>query len=330
MNALVAEMSGQDVGVAGQSLVFTLAASGAATPPPDGQYTFLVNWADGSRVERFTGPSGMQVDHAFRDDGRFLVAVRVKDQDETSSISTHQVDANLIAGGEDGEVLYIGGRATKDNIVIYPTTTDGKRMRFTNGATIFGGTRAPSEIVVFGNGGDDSIQIAKVRRNGIVIPLNIPVRFFGGDGNDSLQAGQNLASSILDGGAGNDRLVGSSARDLLIGGTGKDILAGGGGDDILIAGNTTHETELNHGLAVLELYLATWNGAGSYAARRDALLAGRVSRPKLDGKVVLDDAAADRLFGEAGQDWFFARTSGNKAVNDFRDGDTSESVTSPS
>jgi Ca2+-binding RTX toxin-like protein len=63
-------------------------------------------------------------------------------------------------------------------------------------------------------------------------------------GNDSVSAAglsSNVVKLTVDGGAGNDTIIGSYGADVLIGGDGNDTLIGGRGDDVLIggAGNDT-------------------------------------------------------------------------------------------
>ena len=57
----------------------------------------------------------------------------------------------------------------------------------------------------------------------------------GGAGNDTLIGSQ--ANNTLLGGNGNDVLLGSNANDLLSGGAGRDKLMGEGGDDVLVGGD---------------------------------------------------------------------------------------------
>ena len=61
--------------------------------------------------------------------------------------------------------------------------------------------------------------------------LAIPVRAFGGAGNDFLVGG--AANDTLFGGAGNDSLIGGDGDDYLAGGDGDDLLVGDGGWDVL-------------------------------------------------------------------------------------------------
>jgi Ca2+-binding RTX toxin-like protein len=183
----------------------------------------------------------------------------------------------------------------------------------------------PTEIVVFGGNGNDSITVATAKSGKKTIKLNVPLRIFGGDGNDTINASASVANTILVGGAGNDQLTGSSARDILIGSVGKDVLLGGGNDDILIAGSTKYDGDL----PTLDLLMATWNGKGTYAARQRALLAGTATRPKLAAANVVDDKVTDMLEGQAGADWYFAKLSGAGARDVVKSRLATETVTAP-
>lgn len=72
------------------------------------------------------------------------------------------------------------------------------------------------------------------------------------------------------GGAGNDFLYGGSARDVLIGGTGLGVLLGNGDGDMLIGSSTAD------------------------------------LRNRLNTTTVIDDMAADILWGSNGLAWYFA------------------------
>ena len=80
------------------------------------------------------------------------------------------------------------------------------------------GFDAGDRIVINGLGGDDAI-VASGLQPGIQLTLN------GGDGDD-----------ILIGGLGNDVLTGGNGDDVLIGGGGQDVLDGGPGDNVLLQG----------------------------------------------------------------------------------------------
>jgi Ca2+-binding RTX toxin-like protein len=61
----------------------------------------------------------------------------------------------------------------------------------------------------------------------------------GGAGNDTIDASQVVAGSIaltIDGGAGNDLIIGSQGNDMLLGGDGNDLVVGGHGNDTALLG----------------------------------------------------------------------------------------------
>ncbi len=77
---------------------------------------------------------------------------------------------------------------------------------------------ATDKLVINGLGGDDVIGVVG-GNPGMLLTLD------GGDGDD-----------VLVGGPGNDTLLGGNGDDVLIGGGGQDVLDGGPGDNVLIAG----------------------------------------------------------------------------------------------
>jgi Ca2+-binding RTX toxin-like protein len=68
---------------------------------------------------------------------------------------------------------------------------------------------------------------------------NDTLTIVGGDGDDVLSASGLAAGAIklvLDGGAGDDVIIGSDGDDVLIGGAGDDVLIGGLGNDVIDGG----------------------------------------------------------------------------------------------
>jgi Tol biopolymer transport system component len=114
------------------------------------------------------------------------------------------------------QIAYAAGGECRDRQGIYVANADGSgKKRLTNSCRIVG-TPGPDTLhgdfsrVVLGLGGNDTLY------------ADDTYYFF--DGN------------TLDGGGGNDRLVGGFARDTLEGGPGDDTLAGGGSADVLVGG----------------------------------------------------------------------------------------------
>jgi Ca2+-binding RTX toxin-like protein len=83
-----------------------------------------------------------------------------------------------------------------------------------------------------GTGGDDVIRV------GASDPIQIQniecLQIFGAVGNDFLENDTGV-SSLIDGGDGNDTLVGGGAADVIFGGDGVDTIYGRGGGDYLFA-----------------------------------------------------------------------------------------------
>jgi Ca2+-binding RTX toxin-like protein len=163
-----------------------------------------------------------------------------------------------------------------------------------------------------------------------------PVRLNGGNGNDVLWGGS--GNDILNGGSGNDWLSGNGGDDTLLGYNGRDILVGGvgadklndasisgtsAGDDLLIGGKTNFDTNK----AAIDAILASWTGPLTYINHIKQLSisgVGPTKQYKLNAITVSDDSIFDILLGGAGNDWFFAGTSGTK--KDTHDKSASEQL----
>jgi Ca2+-binding RTX toxin-like protein len=179
------------------------------------------------------------------------------------------------------------------------------------------GGAAFAHLLVYGYGGDDTLQLAG--------GLAVPALLFGGDGYDSLDASGSIANNVLVGGAGNDWLYGGSGRDLLFGGLGADTLRGGGGDDLLVGSSTDYDANVPALLAVMKEWGRT---DANYSTRvkhlQGSLSGGLNGSYRLTATTVHDDNAIDSLFGEAGLDWFIIGGNGKKKdkVHDQANGET--------
>lgn len=129
---------------------------------------------------------------------------------------------------------------------------------------------------------------------------------YGGDGNDNLDGDE--GNDILLGGVGDDSLDGGKGLDLLIGGFGADQLRSGEDGDILIGATTIHDANE----IALKAILAEWTSSRDYSTRI-ANIRGTGSGTRnnanyfLNSSTVFDDAAADRLTGSSGLDWFWCK-----------------------
>lgn len=331
----LASITGPSAGFRSQTLTFTLGATGM---PAGTMFSYAIDWnGDGIVDQTVSGPSGATVDHTYATGGaysiRITATVHIGTQDYTSnaayrSVTVYAVAATIQADPADAtkKALVVEGTANADMLVLSPGT--GNSIALSINGTAVGTIAAPggvafAHLLVYGYGGNDTLRLT----GGVAVPAFL----FGGDGNDTLDAGGSTANNVLIGNAGADSLVGGNGRELLIGGAGADTLKGGGDDDILIGGYTDYDANLTALCAIMSEWGRT-DANSSYSTRVKNLTDGSGSPNRLNGSyfltaksvhTVYDDAAIDSLFGEAGLDWFFARKTGNKKdkVNDLSTGE---------
>jgi PKD repeat protein len=309
--APAAALTGPVDGVPGQELTYTFSATDPSAVDQAGTFTYQIAWGDGS-TDTVQGPaSGVQVVHVYTDTGLFTPSVTATDKDGGSGDATGPAVSIAAAELQNGD-LVIGGTTGDDHITIQPVDADGTVDVIVNGQDQ--GTFAPTgKIVVNGLAGNDVIEaIPGTAPDSSILTVAVPVVFLGGDGDDTLDARGVSAPAILSGGNGNDTLWGGSGRSLLLGGAGADTLSGGSADDLLVGGASSHDANLT---ALLALQ-AEWNRTDADYLTRISHLDGTVDGGLnggylLTAQTVTDDAAVDALFGDVGQDWFFAASGGD-------------------
>jgi len=188
--------------------------------------------------------------------------------------------------------LIIHGTSGDDTITV---TLAGKKKDLL--VTINGVPQVPvprkgiGRVIVYGQDGNDRIEI--------LAPVALPAYLDGGSGNDILIGGR--IADLLVGGDGNDSLTANKGNDVLIGGAGADALNGGAGADLLVASATTYDADG----ANLTFVANAWRH-GSYARKVAAFRAGAPGVPALNGTTILADADADSMAGGPAADWFLA------------------------
>ena len=207
-------------GQAGDTL--TLAADGAevdaifnaATINVSGVEDFLITPGDGA-------PADVNIDDLFAT--------------EATTISV------VLPAAGNADTVDVEGRNSADNINVSLDGADVNVAGLTYDIVIEAAAAAEDRLTIEGRGGDDVIKVDAGVENTIDITLN------GGDGNDFLSA-----DAIINGGAGNDTLIGGAGNDTLNGDGGDDLLDGRGGtnaldggageDTILVTGTAAGET----------------------------------------------------------------------------------------
>jgi len=222
------------------------------------------------------------------------------------TVSAVSVTIQTDSGDATKKALVVEGTANAETLVLSPATGNAVALSIdgTSVGTFTASGGVPfAHLLMYGYGGDDTLRLTG--------GLTVPALLFGGDGNDTLDAGGSTANNVLVGGANSDALSGGSGRDLLIGGLGADTLRGGGGDDILIGGYTDYDANLTALCAIMK----EWGRTDADYSTRVKHLSGSLGGG-LNGSYLLtattvhtvyDDAATDNLWGEAGMDWFFTK-----------------------
>lgn len=170
-------------------------------------------------------------------------------------------------GGDDNDTVQVNGGSMSE---VFTATANGTRVRFDriDPAPYAVNIGTVENLVVKGNGGDDSFS-----------------------------ATGNLAALIgitVDGGAGNDTILGSNGVDVLIGGGGDDFIDGQQANDAVFggAGNDTFQWDPGDGSDVLEgqggLDRMLFNGSNGGEMFDISANGGRVRFTRSLGAIVMD------------------------------------------
>ena len=289
----VAQISGHDAGVRGETLDYQQTSSDALS----GIASTFFGHSQGST----TGPILSVVPPSA---GTYVFDLIVTDVAGNATHVSKPVTVTPVLV-RDGQLL-VGGTTSKDTIVVTRAATTFAVLLGSQTTTCL--AEGISQVIVYGQAGDDSISTSA--------RLGCTIWMFGGEGNDRLQGGDR--DDMLDGGDGNDQLHGGLGRDVLIGGRGADVLDGGGDDDILIGGTTSYDRNF----PALTTIMALWgdrSSAKTYEARKGSLVAGvgLNASIKLTAATVFDDGEVDSLTGNEGLDWFwYCRTPSAGTVKD--------------
>ncbi len=312
-----------------------LSAIDADTIDQGGQFTYIVDWGDGSPLTVVTGSSTESVSHTYTTvspSGAFTI--RATTTDGRGMVSTEVAKPFVVLGwaimtdplpGNIGDcILVVVGSQGSDAIKIKDKSGDYLKIKIKDreDKVKYKGTMHGDvdRILVFGHGGDDDITLDD--------DIEVDATIWGGFGDDKVKGGE--GNDILFGDEGDDILYGRDGRDILIGGTGADKIYGDSHDDILIAGYTIYDNGYNHANALsfddrrfaIESIMQEWASNRTYAQRQANILGTgsgsswtnrkngshflKSNQTSSSSNTVFDDLHEDSLWGDSGVDWFFA------------------------
>jgi len=258
---------------------------------------------------------------------------------------------NVVRGGAGNDILR--GRAGNDTLYggagndILDGGAGQDRMIGGQGNDVYMVTEDDDEVVELPGEGID-----EVRTTLAAYKLGETLENLTFNGQGSFEGRGNRAANVIQGGAGNDRLLGYAGDDHLIGGAGNDILNGGDGNDRMEGGTGDDDYTVkdagdevielpNEGYDTIRVHLNSYTlpanveevifrgvgdfaGTGNNLANRmrggsgnDSLygLAGNDVLIGLGGNDLLDGGAGDdRMEGGAGDDVYIVDSAGDVVV----------------
>jgi Ca2+-binding RTX toxin-like protein len=160
---------------------------------------------------------------------------------------------------------------------------------------------AGTDVVVDGLGARIGIRNAADAADNLIIKGNA--------GDDTFEATGNIAALtnlVLDGGAGNDRILGGNGAELLLGGAGDDFVDGQQGNDVALlgAGNDVFQWDPGDGSDVVEGQAGTdtmlFNGSAANEVFSIAANGARESFRRDVGNIAMDIDGIERIEARAG------------------------------
>ena len=132
---------------------------------------------------------------------------------------TDATDVNLNLGGNDGSAdgVTVQGTNGEDVAVVVGNASGTQVLGLATQVSITGTEATNDRLTIQGRAADDVVEASGLAANAMALTVD------GGEGDD-----------VLVGSDGNDTLLGGAGDDVLVGGPGIDILDGGDGDDVEI------------------------------------------------------------------------------------------------
>ncbi len=233
---------------------------------------------------------------------------------DTWSGSLGQADDGFIDLGDAFSINVIAGQ-------VYTFTVNLDRSD--NGAFFVSTTTADGQTLVEAPLGDTSLEFTFTATETGVQEIGIISTASNALYNVALAS---VESPVLNGGSGNDELVGTAGDDEIYGGKGSDLISGGDGEDYIDGGRQSDE--IYGGAQSDKIYGGVGNDLINGDEGEDLIFGGSGNDEILggmDNDVIFGDHGKDKLSGGSGNDELFGgasndRLSGNSGDDDLYGG----------
>jgi Ca2+-binding RTX toxin-like protein len=230
-----------------------------------------------------------------------------------TGVSEVYVNLAAVGGGGDGQIDNVSASGTEANDSIQISGT-GANITVTGASAYVSvlSSEAQDQLTVSGLGGDDYLSAAS-------LTSTVSLTLDGGAGNDTIIG--NAAANTLISGAGHDYLIGLGGNDILIGGSDPVALQGGTGDDVYIvqAPGASITEFAGEGTDEVQTFLASFTLRDNV---ENLVFVGNFSHTGIgtaDNNRFTGAGANDTFTGGGGADIFDYRHAGNglDTITDF-------------
>jgi len=265
--------------------------------------TVTIHWGDGSSsVGSVSGAGVVSETHVYSVGGIFTVTLSVTDDDGDSNTGT--TEAVISGVSVQNNTLNIIGTGIIDQVILQRRSATSYLIRSnTLGTHNVNPADFEAIHIQLGEGNDRFNALGTFEK---------PLVIDGGAGNDRIVGSR--GGDVLLGGPGNDYIWAGSGNNVVVGGSGRDFLFGGSGQDILIAGTTSFDSapaalrgihdEWNSGKD-LDIRVQNLSNFGGGAGGSGANGTNYLQLATSPSQTVFDDDERDLLFGGGNIDWLF-------------------------
>ena len=210
----VLRIRGDYDGVVGQRRVVSLKLYGKTVT--NGQYTYTVDWGDGSKQRVVTGISGLSISKIYKKTGNFTISATAVSND-TGLNTSHSRRIRIGTVQRQGDDFAVTGTNARDEFRVV-TLAGTDRVQIYRNRISLGVHTVPGTIYAIGLGGDD---------------------WFRGD--------RGTYDVYFDGGSGNNVSYTYDGNDTILGREGRDRVYNYGGDNYVSVGNGNNVVKTNRG-----------------------------------------------------------------------------------